>query len=122
MATVEDLLKEIGRPYQMLFDDNTYCGCFYPMYYLYDFIPHFVMEKPEDAFYENCIDEFYNHCIEIPKDELKKGDLIAINFKNILHVAVYYEFGKIVHIFNGRSLELGRLKSFKEYKCFRVKQ
>lgn len=120
MSKIEELLKQIGRPYQMLDNEGRYLGCFFPMYFLFPQIPRYTMTKPEDALFENCIDEFYKHCIEIAPDELREGDLLAIDFKGILHVAIYYEFGKIIHIFNGRTLEIGRLKTFKNYKCFRV--
>lgn len=121
MNNIVELLKQVGKPYQMFNEDGSYCGCFYPMYFLYPQIPRYIMTKSEDALFENCIDEFYKHCKEINKEELKKGDLIAIDFKGILHVAIYYEFGKIIHIFDGRTLEVGKLKYFRDYKCFRVK-
>lgn len=120
MNNIEELLKQVGKPYQMLDKNGKYLGCFFPMYFLYPNIPKYTLTKAEDALYENCIDEFYKYCTEIEKEELKKGDLLAINFKNILHVAIYYEFGKIIHIFNGRTLEIARLKMFKDFKCFRV--
>jgi hypothetical protein len=49
------------------------------------------------------------------------GDLIVTRFNDELHVAVFLQFGKIIHVFRGHSLQIGRLKMFKDFKVFRVK-
>lgn len=123
MATIEELLKNVGKPYQMFNDDGTYQGCFYPVQFLYPEKPKYKLpsEDVEKNFLYG-IARIKKHCVEIKPEELQKGDIIATRFRDELHVAIYYEFGKIIHIFKDHTLQIGRLKMFKNYQCFRVKK
>lgn len=121
MASIDDLLKEVGRPYQMFNEDETYQGCFYPVQFLYPDKPRYKLRSNDDDknfFYG--IAKIKKHCTEITAEELKKGDIIATRFKDELHVAVYWEYGKIIHVFKDHTLQVGRLKMFKDFQCFRV--
>lgn len=123
MVTIEDLLKEVGRPYQMFNEDGTYQGCFYPVQFLYPEKPRYKMRsKDDDKNFFYGIAKIKEHCEEITPEELRKGDIIATRYKDELHVAIYYEFGKIIHVFKDHTMQLGRLKMFKNYQCFRVKE
>ena len=123
MATIEDLLEEVGRPYQMFNEDGTYQGCFYPVQFLYPDKPRYNMPSEDiEKNYLYGLARIKKHCVEIQPEELQKGDIIVTRFRDELHVAVYYEFSKIIHVFKDHTLQLGRLKLFKEYKCFRVKE
>lgn len=117
------LLEQIGRPYQMFNEDGTYQGCFYPVQFLYPDKPRYKMRSnDDDKNYWYGFAKIKKHCVEIDvNDRYKTGDLIVTRFKDELHVAVFWEFGKIVHVFRNHSLQIGRLKMFKEYKVFRVK-
>lgn len=121
MASIDDLLKEVGRPYQMFNEDETYQGCFYPVQFLYPNKPRYKLRSNDDDknfFYG--IAKIKEHCTEITAEELKEGDIIATRFKEELHVAVYWEYGKIIHVFKDHTLQIGRLKIFKDFQCFRV--
>lgn len=121
MASIDDLLKEVGRPYQMFNEDETYQGCFYPVQFLYPDKPRYKLRSNDDDknfFYG--IAKIKKHCTEITAEELKEGDIIATRFKEELHVAVYWEYGKIIHVFKDHTLQIGRLKMFKAFQCFRV--
>lgn len=121
MASIDDLLKEVGRPYQMFNEDETYQGCFYPVQFLYPDKPRYKLRSNDDDknfFYG--IAKIKKHCTEITAEELKEGDIIATRFKEELHVAVYWEYGKIIHVFKDHTLQIGRLKMFKDFQCFRV--
>ena len=116
------LLKEIGRPYEMFNEDGTYQGCFYPVQFLYPDKPKFKLRSnDDDKNYWYGLSKIRKYCTEIPVDDIyKTGDLIVTRFRDELHVAVFWEFGKIIHVFRGHSLQIGRLKLFKDYKVFRV--
>lgn len=121
MASIDDLLKEVGRPYQMFNEDETYQGCFYPVQFLYPDKPRYKLRSNDDDknfFYG--IAKIKKHCTEITAEELKEGDIIATRFRDELHVAVYWEYGKIIHVFKDHTLQVGRLKMFKDFQCFRV--
>lgn len=121
MASIDDLLKEVGRPYQMFNEDETYQGCFYPVQFLYPDKPRYKLRSNDDDknfFYG--IAKIKKHCTEITAEELKEGDIIATRFRDELHVAVYWEYGKIIHVFKDYTLQIGRLKMFKDFQCFRV--
>ena len=118
---INALLEKVGRPYEMLNEDGTYQGCFYPVQFLYPEKPRYMLRSmDDDQNYWYGLSKLRKHCREIPKEELKTGDIIATKFKNELHVAVYYKFGKIIHVFRDNSLQIGRLKMFRDYKCFKV--
>ncbi len=118
---INALLEQVGRPYEMFNDDGTYQGCFYPVQFLYPEKPRYRMRsEDDDKNYCYGISKLQKHCIEITNEELKMGDIVATKFRDELHVAIYYKFGKLIHVFRGCSLQIGRLKMFKNYRCFRV--
>lgn len=118
---IEELLKQVGRPYQMFNEDGTYQGCFYPVQFLYPDKPKYKLRSTDDdQNYSYGIEKIKKHCVEISSEHLKAGDIIATKFKDELHVAVYLEFGKIIHVFKGHTLEIGRLKMFRNYQSYRV--
>lgn len=115
------LLSQIGRPYQMFNDDGTYQGCFFPVQFLYPDKPKYKLRsEKDDENYFYGIEKIRMNCTEIEPENLQKGDIIVTRFKNELHVAVYFEFGKIIHVFRDNTLQIGRLKMFKNYQCYRV--
>lgn len=120
MATLEELLKQVGRPYEMFNEDGTCQGCLYPLYFLYSDIPCYTLNSTEKN-YDYGIEKIRRHFNKIEKEELKPGDIIAARFKDNLHVAVYLEFGKVIQAFENHSLSIGRLKMFKDFECYRVK-
>ena len=117
----KELLARVGRPYQMFNDDGTYQGCFYPVQFLYPDKPKYKLRSVnDDENYFYGIDKIQSNCTEIDPENLKKGDIVVTRFRNELHVAIYFEFGKIIHVFRDNSLQIGRLKMFKNFRCFRV--
>ncbi len=120
---IEKLLEQIGRPYEMFNEDGTYQGCFYPVQFLYPEKPRYKLRSLDDnKNYWYGIEKIKQHCFEIsPDDNYNPGDIIVTRFKDELHVAVFWEFGKIIHVFRNHSLQVGRLKMFNDYKVFRVK-
>ena len=116
------LLEQIGRPYEMFNDDGTYQGCFYPVQFLYPQKPRYKLRSMnDDKNYLYGVSKIKQHCDEVSPAELMAGDIIVTRFKDELHVAIYFEFGKIIHVFKSHSLQIGRLKMFKEFKVYRVK-
>lgn len=121
MENFKELLNKVGRPYEMFNDDGTYQGCFYPVQFLYPDKPKYKLRsRDDDKNYFYGLKKIKEHCIEIKPEELKQGDIIVTRFRNELHIAVFYEYDKIVHVFKDHTLQISRLKIFKEYKCFRV--
>jgi hypothetical protein len=120
---IKQLLSQIGRPYQMFNDDGSYQGCFYPVQFLYPDKPKYKLRSnDDDKNYWYGLAKIKEHCFEISTDDIfQMGDLIVTRFNDELHVAVFLQFGKIIHVFRGHSLQIGRLKMFKDFKVFRVK-
>ena len=118
---IKALLEQIGRPYEMFNKDGTYQGCFYPVQFLYPQKPRYKLRSEnDDKNYLYGLSKIKKHCIEIHPAELKAGDIITTRYKDELHVAIYFEFNKIIHVFKDHTLQIGRLKMFKEFRCFRV--
>lgn len=121
MASIEDLLKKIGTPYKMFDENGYYLGCFMPVFELYPDKQRYKLRSNDDDknFYYG-IAKIRKHCTEILKEELQAGDIIATRYRDELHVAIYWEYGKIIHVFKDHTLQIGRLKMFKDFQCFRV--
>ena len=119
---IKTLLEKVGRPYEMFNDDGTYQGCFYPVQFLYpDKHRYKLCSKNDDKNYFYGLSKIKKHCHEVPPAELQTGDIIVTRFKDELHVAIYLEYGKIIHVFKDHTLQIGRLKMFKSFQSFRVK-
>lgn len=113
------LLEQIGRPYTTYNDDGTYQGCFYPVQFLYPEKPRYKLRSADDdKNYFYGLSKIKKHCTQVDTPEM--GDIIVTRFRDELHVAVYYEYGKIIHVFRDHTLQIGRLKLFRDYLIFRV--
>lgn len=122
MDRFKELIKQVGRPYEMFNEDGTYQGCFYPVQFLYPDKPKYKLRsKDDDKNYMYGMAKLKKHCVQINKDDLKQGDIIATRYRDELHVAVFYEYDKIIHVFKGHTLQIGRYKMFKNFVCYRVK-
>ena len=116
---ISGLLEQIGRPYEMFNEDGTYQGCFYPIQYVYPEKPRYKLRsKDDDKNYFYGLSKIKKHCTRVETPET--GDIIVTRYKDELHVALYFEYGKIIHVFRGHTLQIGRLKLFKDYLIFRV--
>lgn len=118
---IDALLNQVGRPYKMYNDDGTYQGCFYPIQFLYPDKPKYKLRsEDDDQNYWYGIEKLKKHCTEINSEELKPGDIVITKYKNELHAAIFLEYGKIIHVFKGHTLQVGRLKMFNNFQSFRV--
>lgn len=114
MNNFDFLLTQVGRPYQMFNDDNTYQGCFYPVQVLYPDKPRYKLPSEDNT--KNFLyglARLRKHCTEIAKEELQKGDIIVCKFNDEMHVAVYWEYGKIIHVFKGHELFISKIDMLK---------
>ena len=119
---MQKLLDKIGHPFQLLNEDGTYQGCFYPIQVLYPQIPRYnLCSEDVEQNYNYGIEKIKEHCYEISPAELKAGDIIATKYNKALHVAIYFEYGKVIHVFKEHSLQIGRLKLFQDFQSYRVK-
>ena len=115
----EYLISQVGRPYEMFNDDGTYQGCFYPVQILYPDKPRYNL--PSDDVEHNFkygMNLLKKHCIPIKEEELQKGDIIATKYNDELHVAIYWEYGKIIHVFRGHELCISKINLFKNRKYY----
>ena len=63
---INELLKQIGRPYQMFNDDGTYQGCFYPVQFLFPDKPKYnLRSNDDDKNYWYGFAKIKEHCLEI---------------------------------------------------------
>ena len=114
MNNFDFLLTQVGRPYQMFNDDGTYRGCFYPVQVLYPDKPRYNLPSEDNT--KNFLyglARLKKHCTEIAKEELQKGDIIVCKFNEEMHVAVYWEYGKIIHVFKGHELFISKIDMLK---------
>lgn len=119
---MKSLLEQVGRPYQMYNEDGTYQGCFYPLQVLYPKIKRYKMlTEDREKSYVYGMKKLKKHFKEVGVNDLQMGDVITTKYKGALHIAIYLEFGKIIHVFNGHSLQIGRLKMFRDFQSFRVR-
>lgn len=121
MELNEIISKYIGEPYEMYNEDGTYRGCFRPVQLLYPEKPRYKLRsKNDDKNFFYGIAKIRKHCTLIDRKDLKIGDIIATRFRDELHVGIFTGYGKILHVFRGHTMQIGKLSLFKEYQCFRV--
>ena len=119
---VEELLAKVGKPYEQLNSDGTYQGCFYPLQVLYPEIRKYKLRyKTKEKISDFAMEKLKKYFYEIHPSELHTGDIIAAHLSTGLHIAVYFEYGKIIHVFKENTLQIGRLKMFKNFQAFRRK-
>lgn len=121
---IKELLEQVGKPYEMFNKDGTYQGCFYPVQFLYPEKPRYKLRSnDDDKNYWYGLSKLRRHCESINASDLQAGDIIATRFKDELHVAIYFEYGKVIHVFKDHNLQIGRLKMFDKFNSlyFRVK-
>ena len=109
--------KEIHKLNVIYFYDKGYYIAYLPHFHI--IISEYKKRRVRKEF-EMIKDYTINHCKEIDKSELIMGDIIATEFRGELHVAIWYEFGKVIEVFKEHTLQIGRVNKFKDYKCFRV--
>ena len=123
MNIINELQKDIGRPYEMFWDDNNYQGCFYPIYKAFPHLKKYPLPSENHEYnYKYGIALIENHFVEVDKNNIKSLDMIATRFNDELHVALYIGNDQFYHVFRGHNLQIGRLKMFKKYKVYRVIQ
>ena len=119
---IKALLKQIGRPYEMFNEDETYQGCFYPLQFLYPKIKRYKLRSENhEKNYLYGMAKLKKYFREIHPDELHTGDIITTKYRGVLHIGVYLDYGKIIHVFKDHTLQIGRLKMFKDFQSYRVK-
>jgi len=121
---INDLKKKVGTAYSMFFPDGNYCGCFFPIYEVYNFLPKYPLPSADPADnWDYGIDLINKHAIEIEKNEVRAGDVFVTRFRKELHVGLCIDGGKIIHVFKDNSLEISRINNYfkdKYIKYFRV--
>lgn len=118
---IKQLIDLVGRPYEEENKDGTYQGCFFPFQFLYPDYPKFKM--PDTDIKSACdfaFKKIKENLKQISPQDLEEGDIITTNFRGILHIAIYINSGKIIHVFKDNTLQIGRLKMFKNFQSFRV--
>jgi hypothetical protein len=122
---INNLISKVGTKYEMFFEDGNYCGCFFPVYEVFTDLPHFPLpsEDPEKNLVYG-LDLIKKYTDQITEDELQAGDIIACEFREELHVALYIGEGKIIHVFKGHDLRINKLDFIRKglHGFFRVKQ
>ncbi len=118
---IKELLEQIGRPYEMFNQDGTYQGCFYPVQFLYPDKPRYKLrsENHEKMFLYG-LKKIQKNCDPVSLDELEDGHIVVTKFKGVLHVGIYLKEGKIIHVFKDHTLQIGRLKMFKNIQAYKV--
>jgi len=122
---INELKKEIGRPYQMFWEntENLYQGCFYPIYKVFQNIPLFPLPTADPADnWDYGIDLIQKHCTEITKEEIQAGDMLVTKFRKELHVALYIGEQRIIHVFREHTLRISKVDYFDKHlvKWYRI--
>lgn len=119
---IEELIKQVGKPYQEYNENGSAQGCAYPVLFLYPNLPDFFIKISDNQNLENdietCLKKYF---FEIKKEELQKGDVILLTIHNQLHFAIYYEFGRMISVFRDGKLILHRFNELWGCKCYRMK-
>lgn len=109
---INELIKLVGEPYQMFFDDGNYLGCFAPMYFLWPDLPRYPLPSTDLKAAKNFrygISKIRKDFDRIDKKDLKAGDMVACKFNDELHVAIMLDSDRLIHVFRGGKTKVSRL-------------
>lgn len=111
LERIKDLIKKVGTPYEMFYPCGSYCGCFFPIYEVFPNLPKFKLptEDPANS-YDYGMEKIYENAVPVEKMELIAGDVIVSRFNNELHVALYINSDRIIHVFKNNKLRINRLR------------
>jgi cell wall-associated NlpC family hydrolase len=106
---IEILYKKIGT-----YDEKL--DCLYTGYLVYPDIPIYEIKQDKDYF----IPLIEKHFFKV--DDLKKGDLLILQFYNGFHFGIYAENDKFFHCCSKHKLRLSELRKYKKnlvgiYRC-----
>lgn len=105
----DDFLKSlVGRPYRDFDAEGNYLGCFEPLYLLYPDLPKYPLPKSSKAYFSLGTQRIFENFeqVEMPKTL----DMILFCFrKDMLHVGIYVEGRKFLHVQRGSAFEIQRL-------------
>lgn len=108
--TIEELIKQIGKPYEQLDADGKALGCMLPIYLIYPGLPRF--DWP-DNLGEYMRDMFKKYSTEIELQDIKKGDLVLIRLPfGLVHPAVYIGNDEIVDCMVETGLQKSRFSIY----------
>jgi len=120
---VDDLIKQVGKPYERYDENGLATGCMAPVWMLYPDLPRY--EWPEDETQLGLImeKEFGEHLIQVESGDMQVGDIILIQlFFGLLHPGIYIGNGKIIHCLSLTGMEIMRFSSVRVkgvYRCHR---
>lgn len=121
---IQALKSKVGTPYKLSYEDNNYCGCFFPIFEVFPHLPKYPLptQNPQDN-WDYGMNRILENAFEIQPEEIKAGDVLATKFKNELHVALILDKFNIIHVFKDHSLQISRINMFKSRLCkfFRIK-
>ncbi|MCC5465535.1 hypothetical protein [Pelosinus baikalensis] len=105
--TIEELIKQVGKPYEQLDSNGRALGCMLPVYLMYPHLPRF--DWP-DNLGEYMRDMFKKHLQTIELEDIKAGDLLLIRLPfGLVHPAVYIGNDEVIDCMVETSLQKSRL-------------
>jgi len=108
---INDLKKQVGKPYVMFFPTGEYLGCFYPFYFVYENLSKYSYNEEEiRQSWIYGIRDIEKNFYSITREEAELGDMLVIQTPNghELHVAMYIGNNKIIHVDIGQSMRINR--------------
>jgi hypothetical protein len=109
---LNELIKLVGTPYEMFWDDGNYLGCFMPMYYLWPDLPRYPLPSEnliDDVNFKYGLRKILLDFDRIDADQVQPGDMLACKFNKELHVGIMLDKDKLIHVSRDCSLKISRL-------------
>lgn len=119
---INEIIKEVGRPYEDFDENGHYIGCFYPVYRLYPHLKRYKLRtNDKNKQFNYCLSKMRKNFEFILQKDAKVGDVIMTDIKGIFHVGLFLGYGKILHLFKGGTLQIGKIKQFRNHCFCRIK-
>ena len=118
---LEELIKQVGKPYQKYDEFGLASGCMAPVWFLYPDIPRYDWPEDETRIAEYMEELFVLHAKIIDLDEMQPGDLIMVQMLfGLVHPGVYLGSGRMLHCMKETGWESMRISRARVKGVYRV--
>lgn len=107
---IQELIKQVGKPYQELDENGNYLGCFEPVYFLHPNSPRFKLPQNRSNYFRFAFLKITKLTKQIAKEKIQIGDIVVLEYPNkVLHIGVYLGDYKIIQTFKNSSLSINKI-------------
>lgn len=118
---IEELIKQVGKPYVRYDEQGLASGCMAPVFCLYPNVPRYDWPEDETQIGPYMEELFNRHADLIALDEIQPGDILLVQmFFDRVHPGIFIGNGKMIHCLSEAGWEIMRFSHVRVKGGYRV--